>query len=217
MSHAVTSMMSEIHATPFNHELASGDLPKEKFQFYLQQDALYLADYARALAITGARLASNHHAQQFIQFSLGAINAERELHAEYLQDSSLENISDLEQSPFCFIYTNYLLKMASLAPVEEAVASLLPCFWVYKEVGKHIAAKAIAYPHPYQDWIALYSGTEFCLSVDSAITITNELGCNSSETVKKNMLTAFKRSTQLEWNFWVGAYAQEKWHTSEIF
>lgn len=36
---------------PFVKELAEGSLPKEKFQFYMAQDSLYLEHFGRALSL----------------------------------------------------------------------------------------------------------------------------------------------------------------------
>jgi len=47
---SITDIYQAIIQHPFNEELAQGTLPREKFAFYMQQDALYLADFARALA-----------------------------------------------------------------------------------------------------------------------------------------------------------------------
>jgi thiaminase/transcriptional activator TenA len=110
--------------------------------------------------------------------------------------------------PACFMYSNYLLRMASLAPVEEAVASLLPCFWVYAEVGRQMAERVVLDEHPYQEWIALYAGEQFAASAEAAIKITNALANSASEVSQKNMLAAFQKSTQLEWLFWHEAYHQ---------
>ena len=210
MRTTVDSLLNEIHYQKFNLELAKGILAKEKFSHYLIQDSLYLADFSKALALTAARLSDNNQTQQFIQFSLEAIKAERSLHLNYFHENNLTDISLIVQSPACFTYTNYLLKTATLAPVEEAVASLLPCFWVYREVGKNISLKQST-NNPYKDWIALYSSDQFDLSVKLAIDITNELADSASDTTKEKMIAAFVRSTQLEWLFWESAYTQEKW------
>src|SRR5437867_3440511 len=116
--HAAAGTLQSIHQHPFNRELAQGNLPEEKFIYYLQQDALYLADYAKALAMTAARLTSQDHAKQFLLFSLNAVHAESDLHRSYLADRAP---SLVEQSPACFMYTSYLYKMATTAAVEEAV------------------------------------------------------------------------------------------------
>ncbi|STX51078.1 Thiaminase-2 [Legionella busanensis] len=214
MAQAANEIQIKIHHHPFNIQLAEGTLPQDIFIYYLIQDALYLADYSRALAMTAARLPHNHHTQQFIEFALGAIKAERELHLDYLSQASLRKYSServTEANPACFMYTNYLLRMASLASVEEAVASLLPCFFIYHEIGKSMTAN-LWQAHPYYNWIALYSSEEFETSVRIAIEITNDLGSEASETIRDKMIQAFVKSTQLEWCFWQSAYKLEKWY-----
>lgn len=216
MRHAAHNIINKIHHHQFNSGLSTGILPRDTFIFYLIQDALYLADFSRALALAAARLPDNEHMQQFIQFTLDAIRAERELHFGYIDayrsSTDLEVDLTIEQSPACFMYTNYVLKMACLAPIEEAVSSLLPCFLVYNEVGKKMASQQLPNNNnPYHDWIALYSSEPFELSVCSAINITNELAYNASELTQEKMISAFVRSTQLEWLFWESAYSQERW------
>ena len=44
-----------IDALPFNTELAAGTLSRERFQGYIVQDALYLGQYSRVLAIAGVK------------------------------------------------------------------------------------------------------------------------------------------------------------------
>jgi thiaminase/transcriptional activator TenA len=205
-------LLQKIHTHPFNIELATGCLPWDKFIFYLVQDSLYLSQFARALALTFGRLSSHLHQQQFIQFTLGAIQSEQELHAKYLNNHHL-NPHDLykrEPSPTCFMYTNYLLNTVALAPIEESVASLLPCFVIYYEVGKKMLVHQHD-AHPYHDWIALYAGDAFEYSVLSVIEIINELGDLASIALQEKMIAAFIRSTQLEWLFWQSAYNQEQW------
>jgi hypothetical protein len=52
----VVDVMPKIYQHPFNQELAQGTLALEKFIFYLNQDALYLADFSKTLALTATRL-----------------------------------------------------------------------------------------------------------------------------------------------------------------
>ena len=210
MCDAVRLMMPKIRHHAFNLELTQGILPQEKFINYLKQDALYLADFSRALALTGARLSNHQHVNQFLTFAVGAINAERELHLKYLEKYSSIKALEMEQNPACFMYTNYLLKMAVLGSVEEAVASLLPCFWIYREIGKQMAESLVS-NNPYVDWISMYSSEAFDASVHAAIEIINEIGDSASESVKNKMIAAFVRSTELEWLFWDNAYDLRTW------
>ena len=50
-----TVLRAAIHDLPFNRELAAGTLDKARFQFYIEQDAQYLEQYARILAMAGVR------------------------------------------------------------------------------------------------------------------------------------------------------------------
>jgi thiaminase/transcriptional activator TenA len=213
MQKSVSVLLDQIHHHPFNHELSLGTLALSKFLFYLRQDALYLTEYARALAITAARLPNPTQSKEFLRFALGAIEAETQLHLDFLNKHAIFDVAESHQSPACFMYTNYLLKMASNASVEEAVACVLPCLWVYSEVGKKMLGLAKINNNPYAIWIELYASSSFEDSVNLAIDITNELGALASPAIEKNMLSAFQRATQLEWLFWDGAYKLETWNT----
>jgi thiaminase/transcriptional activator TenA len=210
MRKAVTPLLNKIHQHAFNIELAEGTLPQEKFIFYLIQDALYLADFSRALAITATKMQDNQLMQQFFEFAQGALTAERQLHLDYLKTHHTLPYK-AEPSPACFMYTNFLLKIANSASVEESVASLLPCFWIYHEVGKKIAKTHQALNHPYATWITTYASMEFEQSVNKAIASLNTLGKLTSIHNQQKMLSAFIRSSQLEWMFWESAYHLEKW------
>lgn len=108
---ASAKIINSIHQHPFNRELANGNLEREKFQFYLKQDSLYLIDFARALAITAAKSQCIEDMTSFLQFAQGAIVAERQLHQHYFD---LYGIT---------------------VDVPQAGHALLPCFWIYREVG----------------------------------------------------------------------------------
>jgi thiaminase/transcriptional activator TenA len=194
---------------PFNQELAQGILPQNKFAFYMQQDALYLVDFGRALAIMGSRSATPERMLDFVKFSEGAVVVERALHESYF---TLFDISQPtgEQSPACFIYTNFLIATTTHKSYEEGMAALLPCFWIYRDVGQHIY-KTTAANNPYQQWIDTYAGDEFSRSVDKAIEITDELAEQTTEARRSSMTEAFIKSSRLEWMFWDSAYRLESW------
>jgi len=55
-----------ILALPFNQELAAGTLSRERFTFYILQDALYPTQFGRALAVTAARAPDEEALIQFL-------------------------------------------------------------------------------------------------------------------------------------------------------
>jgi thiaminase (transcriptional activator TenA) len=196
---------------PFIRELAAGTLAREQFVFYMKQDALYLADFARALAIAGARLPRDDERQSFLGFASGVAIVEQALHETYFKE--FEVTPDSEKAPACFAYTQYLLATAALGPYSEAVAALLPCFWIYREVGSHIHAQAAGDldKNPYGRWIATYAGEGFDASVRRAIEIVESIAGQTGEPERELMRRAFERSSRLEWRFWDSAYQLERW------
>ncbi len=197
---------------PFNAELRDGTLSRARFQFYLLQDSFYLKDYGRALALAAARAPNADLILEYAKRAEIAIVVERALHEGFLKDFGLSRaeIEAAEPSPTTLAYTSYILAVAHGASFEEAVAALLPCFWVYREVGLAIAAEA-AQPNPYQAWIDTYAGEEFGAAVACQIEITDRLAAAASPERRAQMAAAFHRCTQLEWMFWDSAYRQETW------
>ena len=204
----ITPIYQAILEMPFIQELTDGTLPQEKFLFYMRQDTLYLADYSKALSLAGIRADHNEHTRQFLDFATNAIDVERELHGEFYEkfDAGLE----IKKSPSCFSYTNFLLSTATMKDNAVTFAALLPCFWIYREVGLQIYENSAA-DNPYQKWINTYAGEEFNEGVEKAIAITDEVAAEEPESRRKEMEHAFVRSSQLEWMFWDSAYRMEEW------
>ncbi|MGD8780139.1 MAG: thiaminase II [Ignavibacteria bacterium] len=193
---------------PFNVELANGSLDKNKFKYYVQQDSLYLQDYARALAIVAAKAPNAERINDFLIFAKDGIWVEQQLHQFFYKKFDIPPCSLKE--PGCFGYANFLLSTTSLQPYEVGVSALLPCFWIYREVGVDIVNKSAA-GNPYQPWIDTYSGEEFKIAVEKAIEITGEAAQKASEHTLQQMKDVFILSTKLEWKFWDAAYNLDRW------
>ncbi|WP_353721671.1 thiaminase II [Dyadobacter sp. 676] len=201
-------IFEEIQRHPFNQELKEGTLPLETFKFYIYQDSLYLADFARALAVAGTKAGNSNELLDFLQFAQNAILVERALHLGYFKEYAIDYRSG--KAPGCFAYTNYLMAVSAFESYEVAVAALLPCFWIYKRIGDYIYANQNA-PNPYQNWINAYAGEDFAQSVQKALDICDLLAENASEATRKKMTEAYVTASRLEYVFWDSAYRLEKW------
>lgn len=199
---------NQIQDHSFNQEMKAGTLPVEKFKFYIYQDSLYLADFAKALATAGTRATTSQELLDFLLFAQNAILVERVLHESYFKEYVIEYESG--KAPGCFAYTNYLLTTAAYESYEVSVAALLPCFWIYKKIGDYIYADQ-ASANPYQNWIDAYAGEEFAISVEKALTICNNLAEHASEATKQKMTEAYLTASRLEYVFWDSAYHLESW------
>jgi thiaminase/transcriptional activator TenA len=201
-----------IDALPFNTELTAGTLSRERFQGYIVQDALYLGQYSRILAIAGARGPDAATLRAFGACALEAVAVEQALHERYLTEFGVDpaRLIDAEPWPDCLGYTSFLLATAYHEPWEVLVAALLPCFWIYWDVGTRIA-KTAATANPYRAWIETYADEGFGEAVRTVIGITDQAAAATTSTIQDRMMTAFMRSTQYEWLFWDGAYQQRGW------
>lgn len=204
----VQPLLKTICEHPFNTALCNGTLPRDKFIYYMQQDSLYLIDYARALAMVGARFTAEKDVALLLDFAQGALIAERALHEHYFQ---LFDVTPLAiKGPACMMYTSFLVERAATANLGEAFAALLPCFWIYNEVGKHIVQKNVS-SNPYDKWIEVYSGDEFTQAVEQATALTDRLAAEAGNVERDRMYDAFMISSKMEYCFWDDAEHCRVW------
>lgn len=208
---AIQPIYHEILKMPFIEELKNGTLPLEKFQFYMLQDAKYLEHYGRALAALGSKAGDNEMALDFFEFGKNALIVERALHEAYFKQFKLEPNQEITIEPVCHHYIHFLKSTVAYDPIEVATAAILPCFWIYKEVGDHIYQNQNTENNPYKNWIETYSGEEFAEGVKKALQYSNDMAENSTEKGQKAMLEAFIAASRLEFKFWDAAYRNITW------
>ncbi|RYC32044.1 thiaminase II [Lichenibacterium minor] len=197
---------------PFNAELAEGRLPLEAFRHYIVQDAKYLIAFGQALAVAAAKSDDPDGIVLFAGAAREAVVVERGLHEDYFGRFGLDaaTVAARPMSPACHHYTSFLLATAFREPLPVVAAALLPCFWVYREVGTFIHGRA-APANPYRAWIDTYAGDDFAAAVDAMIATTDALAAAASPAELQAMHAAFTRAMQLEWMFWDSAHRRERW------
>lgn len=205
----IQPIYNKIVQMPFITELMDGTLPIEKFQFYMAQDSHYLEHFGRSLSIIASKIENITDSLTFIRFSEGAIVVENALHESYFKAFNLTTKGVMQ--PTCHHYVHSLKSTATLANVEVAVAAVLPCFWIYKEVGIYIYKNQSSLDNPYQKWIDTYAGEDFDILAQQAITIANRLASNCTKDQQDLMTEAFITSSHLEFQFWDAAYNLKTW------
>ncbi len=209
---SIENIYSEILAHPFLRGLTDGTLTEESFHFYVLQDAVYLREYARALSLTGVRSPDESALVMFNEHSAGAITVERSLHEGFLKDLGVtqDEADQTVASPTTLAYTSYLLKTAALGDYPEVLGAVLPCYWIYWEVGKALLEHGSP-NHMYQKWIDTYGGEEFGTLVEAVLDLTDRVceGLNPSQ--KARVREAFVTTSRYEWMFWDAAWRLEEW------
>src|ERR671928_1857292 len=177
-----------IRTMPFNAELAAGTLSEARFKHYITQDAHYLVGFGRALTLAAAKAPDPDRIVQFAKSAEGAIVVERALHgsffARYGITADVFNATPL--SPACHHYVSFLIATAHAEPYEVLLGALLPCFWIYAEVGRDIHGCA-APNNPYQAWIDTYAGEDFHDAVRRTIAATDEAADRVAPSLRERM------------------------------
>lgn len=197
---------------PFVKGLTDGSLPRPSFQFYAVQDALYLREFARALSMAAARAPRDEWIIMFNEHAAGALKVERALHEGFFKEFGLspDDVASTPLAPTNLAYTSYLLAAAHAAPFHEAVAALLPCYWIYWEVGKALELRES--PDPlYARWIGTYASREFGAVVEAVLDCVDALATRLGPAELEAMKRHFTTTSRYEWMFWDMGFRREAW------
>ncbi|BFH74060.1 thiaminase II [Sulfurisphaera javensis] len=203
---SISDIYSAILSHPFIRGLTDGSLEEIKFQYYIIQDFLYLREFSKSLAILSAKAERQEDSLLFATHVSHVLEVERSLHQYFISLWKIDP-SKAKPSPTNLLYTSYLLSVVYSRPFYEGVSAVLPCYWIYMEVGKELLKKSS--PNPlYRRWIETYGGEEYEKGVKSVIKILNSfrLTEEQKEAVKKH----FRLASMFEYMFWDMAYKMEK-------
>lgn len=211
----------DIAGLEFLAELADGTLPTATFVHYIQQDAAYLAGYGRAMTLLAAGARDRDQMRFWARATAETIAEEQAMQAQLMESRQFASIAaelagddgDVVPSPTTLGYTSWLVATAAVDEHEVAVAAVLPCFWVYAEVGRHLVetiGEGMA-EHPYRRWVETYSDPEYDAAVEEACGIFEALYEEADEPLRARMLAAFRRGCVYEHHFWDAARRREDW------
>ncbi len=203
---------AKILSHPFIEGLTDGSLGREAFSYFIIQDSHYLRAYSRALSLVSARAQDEDSVRMFALHASNAIDVERELHAGLLVDLGL-NAADIERvgsKPVTTAYMSYLTSVCATGSYAEALAAVLPCYWVYRNVGRELLQRSSPDPM-YATWIAAYGSAEFDQVVESVLQVTDQLGTDLGQAERDRCHRHFAATTRYEWMFWDAAYRQLDW------
>lgn len=192
---------------PFVTGLADGTLSAQRFGYYMAQDAHYLGAYARVLAACAAQ------SPDAAQLTFWAAGAQRAIAVESaLHESHLRGSAPVEASPTCVAYTSYLFSLVGAGSYPALVAGVLPCFWIYQDVGDRLVDTVSGTSeHPYADWIATYADPAFAAVTHQVRQLTDALADDAAPATRQRMHETFHTASRFELLFWDAAWRCEQW------
>jgi thiaminase (transcriptional activator TenA) len=212
LGQGIAEVYGAILGHPFLTGLADGSLPHDAFAFYVVQDALYLRRYATALAAVASRAPDTAGTEMFARHAADAIIVEQTLHGLLLSDLGIDPAAarTAEAAPTTLAYTSYLLATISGGSYAEGVGAVLPCYWIYWEVGKELLRRGSPDPR-YQRWIDTYGSEQFGDVVRDVLAVTDGLGPGLASPERARVHRHFRTSSRYEWMFWNMGYRKEIW------
>jgi thiaminase/transcriptional activator TenA len=209
---AARPIWEAILAHPFLKELGAGTLPHDRFLYFIRQDYLYLFEFARVLCVGGSKAEDLDTLEMFAKHAANTVAVERVMHTGFMQRLGLQadQLLESQRTPTTQAYTRHLLAVAREGSLAEIVAAVLPCYWIYLEVGRHLAIYQPADPI-YQDWIKAYGSETFAGLVQQQLNLVDRLGARASAHESRRMTEHFIQSSRYEYLFWDDAYRLTAW------
>ncbi|MFF2029824.1 bifunctional hydroxymethylpyrimidine kinase/phosphomethylpyrimidine kinase [Arthrobacter sp. NPDC058192] len=196
-----TEDLDAIYALDFIRRLADGTLAEHEFAYYLAQDAIYLNGYSRVLARAAAIAPTEAEQLFWARSAQTCLEVESELHRSWLSTRP----AAAALGPVTKSYVDHLLAASVSGSYATLVAAVLPCFWLYAEVGSTLHREFLANgapgTHPYAGWLRTYADEEFAAATRQAIAYTDAAARQASAGERKAMALAFRQSSRYEVDF----------------
>jgi thiaminase/transcriptional activator TenA len=148
----------------------------------------------------------------FSRHIAGVLEAERALHESFFAEFGMreDDVAATPIAPTNLAYSSYMLAAAYGGSFAEALGAVLPCYWIYWEVGKELLQRGS--PEPlYQRWIETYGGEEFGAVVREVLALADRIGAGLRDPDRARVRERFLTTSRYEWMFWEMGLRREAW------
>ena len=201
---AALPIYNDIIEHPFIKELAAGTLDTARFDRYLAQDELYIGNYGRQMFELAELIDDPAAHDMFVEFAKEGIEGEKVMHALLIDRFSID--TQVLPSPITADYNAHTQAAIGTGSKEIGLAAMLPCMWVYNEVGQHILKIASVEGNPYREWIHEYGNDAFTEGVNAVLRLADSYAAAASADVRERMTAEFVAATRFEYFFWDYGY-----------
>lgn len=201
---------------PFIHELQDGSLPSDVFRFYLIQDRYYLSEFGKLHEQVAEQVSDADGKAFLLAGAQGLKDGEIAVREGFFDQLGItdDEIKRTPIAPTAYNYVNHMYAELYRGTPQQAIAGLLPCYWLYNEIGKQLVAQGSP-DDLYQRWIETYDSDDYTDSVNQMIALTNQVADESNDVIKEKMQTSFVRSSSYELAFWQMAVDRQGWRATK--
>ena len=190
----ITDTYAKILESDYVQNMANGTLNKRCFQYFIEQDIIYLNNDSEILKILAKRSDNKRYSDFFNTLAQDSITSEKNLNRQY--SKPLKSKAVLSSSAFK-TYIDFMTEQINNAPYPVAVTSKLPCYMIYTELGLYFREN-IKKGNEYEEFAKSYASTEYIRFTNEFISIVDELGVKSSVEIQSKMKEVFNISARHE-------------------
>ncbi len=188
----------------FVRRMGAGTLPATAFRAYLEQDYLFLIQFARAnaLAITKSRTLADMRAAHDALKAI--LDVELSLHIRLCAGWGVTAVAleAASEHTTTLAYTRFVLDCGQSGDLLDLNVALAPCVIGYAEIAARLAPSATP-DHPYREWIAEYAGDAYQTVAARARAHLDHLAERSLTAARlEEVENIFSIACRLEAEFW---------------
>ena len=202
---------------PFVVGLGAGTLDDARFRFYLEQDYLFLIEYAKVFALAATKSAELETMAYFAQLCADTLNTEMALHRSYCAEFGITpaELEAARPAQTTSGYTGHLLQVAVRGGIADIIAAVLPCQWGYYEIARHLQERGMPAEPRYCRWIEMYASAGFAEYGRWLRERMEHLAPYLAPEHKRRLKAIFHDSSRWEYLFWEMAWRREMWAVPE--
>ena len=188
----------------FLKELSEGTLDKDIFARYIAQDELYLKNYYHQMNMLADLMEDKKDRNLFLSFAQSGMEGEKAMHDMLINQYGIE--TRVDPSKVTSEYNSHICEGIATGNPCIALAAVLPCMWIYNEVGLHILKHSNLEGNPYKEWILEYGQEEFTTGVNQVLEMIDGWADKADIQTRKKMDYYYLKAALYEYAFWDYGY-----------
>ena len=178
---------------PFLVGIIDGDLPVDKFKYWLIVDYPYLINFVKVQSL-GIVKADDPEMMRNMLTLVEWTQREMGYHEAYAEQLNVSR-DDLifgEMGPLKFAYTRHQLAAAHNGGLGDILAAILPCKWGYGQVSRSLASqKEVSSDNLYKTWINTYLSESQSTSTVVAFEMLDQIAAQSTTSYRRKLEDIF--------------------------
>ncbi|CAI4036978.1 hypothetical protein SMKI_16G2745 [Saccharomyces mikatae IFO 1815] len=200
-----------------NHEfvkkVANGTLERKKFRFFIEQDYLYLIDYAKVCCVSGSKAPGLKDLEKELLL-VDCVREELTQHEKRLREDfgikDPDHLQKVERGPALRAYCRYLNDISRRGNWQEIVVALNPCLMGYVHALIKLKDQVtVAEGTLYREWCnTCLSSWSYEAMLEGERLLNRILETYPPEQLD-TLVSIFAEGCELEANFWTAAMKYE--------